>query len=722
MPIKLERMDWSRPALAQAVQWLFDRFSSVGELNLADVIVTVPGNQVARRLLELLVAESSDRGYRLTPPRILTAGELPEELYERKKPFAGSLAQELAWAKVLQVAEPKRLNVLLRTPPAEDDLSGWLALGQMLAQLHRELAAEGHDCGDIAKHAKQLDGFNELERWKLLADLEQQYLRLLDSLELWDKQTARLFAIEHRECRTEKQIVLVGMVDLNRSQRQMLDQVADRVTALDVWSGEFSRHLFDEHGCLAPDAWQEIAPNLPLERIEIAGGPADQADAVIRAMAGWRGRYAAEEITIGVPDARLVPYLRQRLEEAELPARFGPGTPLSRTSVVQLLAEVAEYIEGRKFRDLAALVRHPDVTRWLLSRSEIDGDWLTAFDQFFGNRFPDVPQPKEFASKNSKPIVRHAQGAIHGLISDLHLDAERSLNEWSQPILDLLRLVYDRPLDEQIESDRMILLASDKIAKVLTEHEELKPALAPRVTGAQALRLLLAALEGDAIPPHAGHGAIELLGWLDLPWDDAPALIVTGMNDGIVPGSVGSDVFLPDALRRTMELEKNSLRRYARDCYTLCLLTASRPGLRVIAGRRSAEGDALIPSRLLLACDEHRELPGAAQDIAGRAGATGARVVGRQPASGADGPIALAAPVGRAARRAGRVAAGDGVPRFYCVSLSATICGRRLEAPNARRFGRGTRWRRLRHAAARRAEQLRPGRLSRRRRSRRDSP
>lgn len=607
MPIKLVPLDWSRPALAQAVGWLVDTFAAPGELDLEKVIVTVPGTLVGRRLLELLVAEAERRGLLVAPPRIMTAGDLPEKLYEKKKPFASTLAQELAWVQSLQATDPERLTALMRTPPAEDDLTGWLALGQMLAQLHRELAAEGLNCGDVVQHAQHLDGFNELRRWELLADLQQRYLRLLDDLQLWDKQTARLFAIERRECRTDKQIVLVGMVDLNRSQRQMLDQVADRVTAL-IFGPSNSQGLFDEHGCLEAEAWQKISPNMSLDQIEITGGPGDQADAVVRAMAAWKGRYAAEEITIGVPDSRLLPYLRQRLEEAGLAVRYGAGTPLPRTGVAQLLAEVADYLEGRKFRDLAALVRHPAIAGWLLAKQQIAEDWISKFDRFFGDHLPDLVGAPGLDSKNGTSLVRRVQGAIAALVSPLG-GSPRPLNEWSQPILNLLLDIYGHEtLDEQIEPGRTLVLACDKIAKALDEHAELSPRLVPRVSGAQALRLLLESVAGEAIPPHADHTAIELLGWLDLPWDDAPALIVTGFNDGVVPGASGGDAFLPDALRRQMKLERNSLRRYARDCYTLCLLKASRPGLRVIAGRRSAEGDALIPSRLLLACDE-RELP-----------------------------------------------------------------------------------------------------------------
>ena len=68
---------------------------------------------------------------------------------------------------------------------------------------------------------------------------------------------------------------------------------------------------------------------------------------------------------------------------------------------------------------------------------------------------------------------------------------------------------------------------------------------------------MLSQIEGESIPPPADAAAIELLGWLELPWDDASALIITGLNEGIVPKSRRGDMFLPDALRRRLHLEDN---------------------------------------------------------------------------------------------------------------------------------------------------------------------
>ena len=386
MPIQRVFLDWDRPPLASAIGFLLERFGSRDTLDLSRLILVLPGGRAGRRLQEMLVESAETRGMLLRPPKLVTVGHLPELLYPAKRPFAGDLVQQLAWVRALGEAEPQQLKLLSASVPAADDLPGWLGLGAMLGRLHRELSAEALDFQQVAEHGAALDGFCEEPRWRMLASVQDRYLRVLDGVGLWDRQTARLFAIEHGECRTEDPIVLVGAADMNRVQQQMLDQVAGQVTAL-VFAPEALADRFDAHGCLRPEAWQDVCIDLADRQIEIAGGPAEQASAAIRAIAGLEGRYAADQITIGVPDERLVPYLQQQLGEWDLPARYGPGTPIGQTEPYRLLSAVADYLEDDDFRTLAALVRHPAVTDWLAAH-EARADWLTLLDRYWSEHLP----------------------------------------------------------------------------------------------------------------------------------------------------------------------------------------------------------------------------------------------------------------------------------------------------------------------------------------------
>ena len=127
-------------------------------------------------------------------------------------------------------------------------------------------------------------------------------------------------------------------------------------------------------------------------------------------------------------------------------------------------------------------------------------------------------------------------------------------------------------------------------------------ALVPRCSLPEAAAIVAQQLTHAGVPDPGGRSAIELLGYLELALDDASHLIVCGFNEGAIPQSRSADALLPDGLRHALGLADNA-RRYARDAMLLHVMLNSRPLVTLIAGRLTAEGDPLAPSRLLLACD-----------------------------------------------------------------------------------------------------------------------
>jgi hypothetical protein len=179
---------------------------------------------------------------------------------------------------------------------------------------------------------------------------------------------------------------------------------------------------------------------------------------------------------------------------------------------------------------------------------------------------------------------------------------------------------------------------------------ELMADVAPEVDAATAIRLMLGRLGGERIAAGPNPHAIELLGWLELPLDDAPALAVTGLHEGAMPQSLNADLFLPNRLRRALGIVDND-RRYARDAYALSLLAASREELGVIIGRRAADRTPLVPSRLLFACREAmlperaRRLFGDGPDRREPASASDAAATASTVADPESSPVGLAVPL-----------------------------------------------------------------------------
>ncbi|MHB8974697.1 MAG: PD-(D/E)XK nuclease family protein [Pirellulaceae bacterium] len=599
MPITRKFMDWSRPALPMVADYLLQRYTRDDTLDLDRVVLVFPGGRAGRRLLEVLVEQAADRHLILLPPHLCTVGTLPELLYESKRPFASDLVQRLAWVRSLQNVGPEACRPFIPQLPGDDDYVNWMSLGALLQRQHRELAADALNFAEVARRGREVVGFQESNRWQFLGSVQDRYLAILDQLELWDLQTARLFAIQHRECRTDKDIVLIATTDMNVAMRRMLDQVAERVTAM-IHADDALADRFDEHGCLVSDAWQDARIALKTQQMRIVQGPADQADAVVDTIAACNGRYRADQIVVGVLDEQLVPHLLRRLQQSHLAARWVVGKTLRETAPYRLLAALSSFIHRGRFADFAALVRHPDVETWLDLRGATP-DWLADADRYYNRHLP--PRLGQWLGDAQDHA---ALQQIYDLLQEVTkplVGTTRSLAEWAPPIAQLLLTFYgDRVLAYDDPHQHYTLKSLEVLRAELMELQNIPQSIAPTVSASRAIEQLLDQLRDTQIPAPQGTNEIELLGWLELPLDAAPVLIATAFNEGRVPTSVNSDLFLPNSLRQQLDLLDNR-RRYARDAYALSVLLASRTEVTFIAGRYSADGDPLIPSRLAFATD-----------------------------------------------------------------------------------------------------------------------
>ncbi|MEQ8667840.1 MAG: PD-(D/E)XK nuclease family protein [Pirellulales bacterium] len=604
MPITRHFLDSRRPGLLAAVDFLFEQYKEGNTLNLERVIVVVPGRRAGRRLLELLLERARDQQLTSIPPQIVTIGTFPEKLYEARRPFANDSTQLLAWVAALRESEPTILEEIFPDAPEHDDSTGWLPFASVLWSLHRELAADGLDFGDVARLGLGLEGFSEQPRWRALQRIQQAYLVVLDELELWDIQTARLYAIEQQECRTDLDVVLLGTVDMNRALRKLLDLVGERVTAL-IHAPEDWAERFDSHGCLNPKAWENSTIPLRDDQVCMADDPADQAVRVLRQIAVYNGRYGVDEIAIGVPDEAVVPHLQSEFEKFGVSARWPVGRQLSQSAPYRLLTALGRYLTARRSDEWSALLRHPDIHDWL-RRRQVDGDWLSELDAYRAKYLATTLRREQLVRHTEYRNLARAHEEIETLLKNLPSDELREPADWADPLAGILRQVYRDDVRHRDDTmDQITIKACGQVADGLGQLRQLPARVVPAMRVCDAITVLLEILAGGTIAAPVRPEALEMLGWLELPLDDAPALIVTSVNDGIVPTCRIGDLFLPDALREHLGIEDN-LRRYARDAYALEILLRTREDLLLVVGRRDVEGNPLLPSRLLLATDQEQ--------------------------------------------------------------------------------------------------------------------
>ena len=587
-------LGWNRAPLDAAGEWLEQRYGA----EMSGVQVALPGGLAGRRLREKL-ARAIGPAWR--PPEFRTAGGLVDGLLHVDGRLAGRLVRTLAWERALRDLDAARLTrITARTPDAEDR-GGWSRLAEQVRTLFGEIAAEGIDFVELARRGPGSELRGEVERWSALAEAQERMVAHLAEAGLVDPHLGRLAAIEAGRVDDEAEVVLVGIVDMNGLLRRTLEQVGEGATAL-IPAPEEVAADFDELGCLRAESWAQRDVEWRAEQWRVVGKPEEQAAQVIRTMNGWEQRFAAEEITIGVAEAEVVPYLRQELAKAGITARDAAGIPLTRTAPARLLAAVARFVDRRRFTDYAALVRHPDLEARLRGHEELAGiESAALLDEYHADHLPDEIDGTWRGREKLRSRLERLHRTLLATLGELADPRRRGLPKWTEPIRALLLEVWGtRVLDPDAEEDRVLAAALRETNAALLELEEAPPRLAADATASEAIEIVLRMLRSRAVPPaaaKAGEKTIELLGWLELVLDDAPALVVTGFQDGRVPEVVHGDAFLPDQLRQSLHLVDNE-RRLARDVFATQLMINARTEVEFITGRRSAAGDPLLPSRI----------------------------------------------------------------------------------------------------------------------------
>ena len=651
-------LGWDAPLLTTAADALVERFGH----ELHEVVVALPGRRAGRRLEELLV----DRGV-TRPAEITTSGQLTDRLLQLDQTVAKRSARTLAWAKVLRGTAD--LSPLLAARPEDDDVASWLALAAEIRSLHAELVAEGMDFEAVVSALTNDGGTpGEIGRWQLLAQVQTAYRNELALHGLADAHDARWQALGDGALDATGNVVLVGVTEMSGLLRQTLQACAGRVTAF-VCAPQDEHESFDDLGGLRSEAF--LHRELPLDPAHwwVEDDPAGQAERVLSLLAVHGGEHSASEITIGLPDEQLEPVLVARLAGAGVAARAAQGARLSVGAVCQLLSALADHLRGRGFDSLAALLRHPDLEKFLAGgeAERLPAEWL---DEWSAEHLPSRVPKRWSPLPDDERDRRRAQGlgalceGLNTLLGELASAERRSLIAWAPDVRALLSTLYadrdlaalDRPAPddpqdaERLLERRLVHRALELAGKTLAELESLPSSLGDgwSVAASDALRWVADEVSREFLPGASGEDAVELLGWLELPLDDAPLLIVTGFNDGVVPESISGHAYLPDGLRRRLGLPDND-HRLARDAAALTMMVHSRPTVHFIGGRRSLSGDPLLPSRLAFACDR-AELPGRVQAaFPSAATAVAPQGAPAEVAAGAPGVVPKGAPAETAA-------------------------------------------------------------------------
>lgn len=586
-------LDWQRPALLSAVDWLLARAPAHDRvIDLQQHIVCLPSARAGRQLLERLVDRAEERRRGLLPPGIVTLGALAELLYSFDGRVASDEERMLAWSEAVLAGDARAL-----TGGVVPDAKMARELGRTLMRLQDDLAAVRLGFSGVCDRAGDDDPARR-ERWAALQALADAQQEILSGAGLVDLHAARERALKSAALRCEKTIVLLACVDVPPLLAAMLTALRDKVVPL-IFAPERMRERFDSLGALQVAPWLGASIEIPDAAIAFCASAREQGAAVREAIAGLQDDVAIDEITLAVLDEEVVAPIENELADEGVAVHLGTPRPFAKSAPARLLVATRDYLAGRSMRAFSVWARHPDVEEKL----HMGGELLPALDRLRAEHFVETFAPPFLGEPKHRAFLDDLHGRALDLLGPLAHEDAAPLATWAAETVRFVARVYGtKSLSREHPLERALLDALEALMALCERLTNPSRFTARMMSAADALDWICFLLQHAQLAPPPALAAIEVTGWLDVLLDDAPALVVTSLNDGFVPEAVSADPFLPNALRSRLGLVDND-RRHARDAYVLASALHTRRSFAFTVGSRTLVGDPLLPSRLLFQCD-----------------------------------------------------------------------------------------------------------------------
>jgi ATP-dependent helicase/nuclease subunit B len=582
-------LGWDASLVHSVTAHLAAGWDGIGALDLSEWLIVVPTRNASRRLREALAIHAATKNAAVLPPLTVTPDFLtsPERVADMQA--AGRVETLLLWA-----AEMLRMNLedhrqLFPVDPVERNFTWALKTANDLLQVRETLNENGLSLGDAARMLENSE--MEPERWRDLAKLERECLRATEANGFIDWQVARRRAAGTGTLPDSvKRIVIAGVLDPSVLAIQALERHSRRIPVEVLIFAPHVTHsgFFDLWGRPVADAWltQPIHIPTPENTIHQGSSPAEQAAAAMEILATYPNPGAVA--AIGVADAEVSAPLEKTLAEHDIGAYDPAGKRMGTHGVFHLLRLLSQLSASRSFGTAAELMRCPDVVETVRRKAEEQTgtrpslpQLLKDLDDLAVKALPDtLDDAIELAPRVSEesPIIVGLTWMDAVLKSLAGANFGTALTDFLADVFAARRFRSDRPQDAVFsaiaDQDRTVLDALEGPATVSFRVRcrlEVDSNFCSRV------------LEEQVFYPERAERDIDLQGWLELLWEDAPHLIVTGMNDGKVPESIMAHQFLPDSARRALGLRNNDT-RFARDACLMTIIIEHRQRIRRAGG------------------------------------------------------------------------------------------------------------------------------------------
>ena len=603
MPVVKRFLGW-RSGIGEAVAHVVAENVDGPLVDLHETLILVASRKAGRRLREALLNRYSQQGGFLSP-RIITPGRFLDEICAFPAEAAEPLEVLAIWAEVLQSEDLSSYSSLFPVDVDASRLSWALETARLVDRLREDLAEGGWTIRQMVRNmGAQLP---ELARWRDLARLEERWESYAREWGRIDPVQVTIGAFENPAVPEGiSRLVVAAVPDPPPWLDGVLQKLAESIQIeVVIHAPEEEAELFDSVGRPDPEAWADrLIPIDPDQcPITVASDPRSQGQAVIEALEGCEDSFSLTDLGIGVPDAEIAPSLEEALSRRGIVAYAPRRLRLSDLRVIDLL----ELLKGLLFDDDILhwwkAFRHPDLISWFARKDLPVAELLSQADDLQRRHLPiyyaDLDRVLDKDRSRSSPRYPDVGAAVKRMRGVMAKMRNRSLNEGIRLAFD--QVYGDHLIDMENPEENLLLRSLGMVFDVLDQMET-SPVNILLGHSRSTWEIFLFFLKDRDIDPAPMPSMIDLEGWLELPWNPAPHLLITGINEGVVPESGNSDPFLSDGLRIRLGLRHDAM-RFARDAFLFQGLLEGRReegSIRLFLGKTSIAGDFLKPSRLLL--------------------------------------------------------------------------------------------------------------------------
>lgn len=579
-------LGWERFLLEGVVEWLWARRE-----DLPGMLVVVPTAQSGRRLREALAEYAVAAGVGgLLAPRVVTQ----ESLWPKGEGVSGRGGELLAWMEVLEsVGDWEEFEGLFPEAPGVGEERGWaMGLAQSLVELQRELLEGGMS---LQGAGRLMQGSIDEARWDALGRLEARVVRILEE---WGLVSRSVGVLRGRAVWPTglAQIVVAGVPDLSVVAERVLKAAPVPVVTL-VGAPEAQREAFDLWGRPQGNTWATAEIAVSGDGIHVCADEGHEAE-VARACVAKRGSPA---VALATADGTVTPELQREFHKGGWELYDPAGRRLGGGGLMNWLGHWREFLGSGEVRHLALLVSGAAAGRLFKgSRFRLSGKLAVVREKAMPQRLEDLGRlvGAEWLEQDN---IRAAEAVkeVWATIQPLLEWRERFRSEGFCELLgEFLAVIGPKPgMDEEADELRAAGV------EFLEECKSFSAVIDRRGAGF-GFRLFHHVAGNRRRSGQAAETVLDILGWMELIYEDAPHVVVCGMNEGCVPERLGGEPWLNENVREFLGLE-TEIRREARDAWVLHSLAESRREsgwLDLICGRVSRTGDGKLPSRLLLRC------------------------------------------------------------------------------------------------------------------------